>query len=1592
MPAMTGSEPLLGEQSQAADTWQQFDVVNQQVELDINFRDKVVSGVVKMTIFAMQNEIESVRIDARQMEIDTNNVLVNGNKVKAVYHDPYERVDIPANFDWDASQFPYQMARIEPLLPRQDRDAPVSGRGMLGCAPTTGSLVVSLRPEQERHQQGGPKKVKILVNRSSEKQVSAEYNIVIPFRTRGTRDGFHFVGVDETDTRYPHFYTIHSLVPGQASCIFPCIDDPGSRSFWTVRVKTPRTLGDALRQPLLTQRSSSKKATNDAARSTLSLTEEDKLLDMTVICVGNLVGEATDKSDDSKKIMTFDNSGLDVAAGHVGFAVGPFQHVDLWSDFRPEDDDEKLGDSAIKIHGYCLPGREEEVRFTCEAMAGAADFYAVKFGKYPFQLSYKMCFVDDMVADTVPLYSLSLCSNRLLYPPDVIDTEVEVTRKLAHALACQYFGVHIIPNTPLDTWITIGASHFMADMFMQMLCGNNDYRFRMKTRADRLVEEDVGRLPLDQLGNYLSLGSYQMDFMVLKAPLVLFILDRRLTKRATHNGLRRVIYKIITKSRSYAEESRIVNSDSFRKACEKVAHNSSSLEPFWQQWVHSSGCARFEMSQRYNKKHSRVDLTVRQPEDKGSISPLPLQKETFWGALQDRLHVPASKKENVSVWFTGPITIGIHEANGTPYEHVAEIRRTGPKQFKTIEMPYNTKYKRLKRVKRQKERAAATAAHAEGGGDNAEEAVLYSLGDVLQTPEDVELWQFADWTPEQEKSMEHDSFEWLRLDADFEWICSMKTNMQPWMYVSQLQQDRDVVAQQDSILYMSQKAGGEILASVLGRTLMDTRYFHGIRTQAVKALQRQTWTKEVETYNADTRVTQKSKKTDLGGLRILMMAFKSFFCYPDTQTPRPNDFSNKMQYFVQQAIPGAIARVRDKGRCPPEAQRFLLEQLRFNNNAENEYSDHFYVSSLLDALATSLVPDTESPPLPLRANDPQIQEDKAFLEEALMEIERYLRMDEWTNSYQNIWTTTALGCKQKLMKAGVIPISAIDFVQYLQDGTLDLIQIKAFEALVDLGFLLHKGVVRLLLAFMTTHHSPFVRDRLFQVFSWGVAALAFGEYEDIKKLGVSPAGDDDQDDDVLMMENADAIIEKKKGEEARRSNIDRALAELKKEFAKAESQDLLVELWNAICSPVIGLIEQYNLLDMCRTLFDADYSCRVTVRHPTQWSVGRADGVKPGSRLEFKAIYREIKKRPELAPAPPATASAAPVGALPGLAAVALPSKAAASPTVIRAPEPSVATPMEGIVHTPAQPKPALVQKKSGVKIKLPRPREVPQLSTLASPSIKTEASSAQVPPALAHKKEKESSALIPKKKDPAISTLKKEKELAASVHKREKEPPASVRKEKELPALAFKKEKETSSRAGTPLPSHADGSRTPLSSGSSASTNGALKKTKPSIKRKHDDADSESPRPTKTPRRILTFPRIPNYMARLRPDTQKEIQKRLTLEAVRKMKASSSASFSRPSSPVEKSARATPPQRKPLPSGGGSASSQSSSAARQHGSNGSQKVRKPLPSGAPAGTPPSVLPPLAPQHTAPSPASPSVATPTVAKPRIKLKVSRPKP
>src|ERR1700722_3017332 len=143
----------------------------------------------------------------------------------------------------------------------------------------------------------------------------------------------------------------------------------------------------------------------------------------------------------------------------------------------------------------------------------------------------------------------------------------------------------------------------------------------------------------------------------------------------------------------------------------------------------------------------------------------------------------------------GQMTIRIHEADGTPYEHVLDIRDA----FKRYDVPFNTKYKRIRRnTKRYLARQAAAQAAAEGDAEAAEAMGMVDMGfglEIWEKEKERDHWKVADWTEDEEQIMSGATYEWIRMDADFEWIAAVAFDQPDFMWVSQLQRDRDVVAQ-----------------------------------------------------------------------------------------------------------------------------------------------------------------------------------------------------------------------------------------------------------------------------------------------------------------------------------------------------------------------------------------------------------------------------------------------------------------------------------------------------------------------------------------------------------------------------------------------------------------------------------------------------------------------------------------------------------------------------------------------------------------------------------------------------------------------------
>lgn len=123
--------------------------------------------------------------------------------------------------------------------------------------------------------------------------------------------------------------------------------------------------------------------------------------------------------------------------------------------------------------------------------------------------------------------------------------------------------------------------------------------------------------------------------------------------------------------------------------------------------------------------------------------------------------------------------------------------------YKAFNLPFNTKYKRTKRSGR----IAARFDHlrdrmAAEDEDNDSQLRDTDRTDVFAYPPwDNEAvrreWRVAEWSEEQADAMmsEGSGYEWIRIDPDLEWLAVFEFPEKPWYWISQLQGDKDVVAQ-----------------------------------------------------------------------------------------------------------------------------------------------------------------------------------------------------------------------------------------------------------------------------------------------------------------------------------------------------------------------------------------------------------------------------------------------------------------------------------------------------------------------------------------------------------------------------------------------------------------------------------------------------------------------------------------------------------------------------------------------------------------------------------------------------------------------------
>lgn len=217
------------------------------------------------------------------------------------------------------------------------------------------------------------------------------------------------------------------------------------------------------------------------------------------------------------------------------------------------------------------------------------------------------------------------------------------------------------------------------------------------------------------------------------------------------------------------------------------------------------------------------------------------------------------------------------------------------------------------------------------------------------------------------------------------------------------------------------------------------------------------------------------------------------------------------------------------------------------------------------------------------------QAEEQLEKDALAEIDRYRRMDEWSSSFQNLYSRAALRCQMQLMRANILTLDVMQFLSYTRAGTYDLLRLDAFECLVELDIFNSPELLKWFTFSMASDSSAWLRRGLHNLFGRALGPVAFG----IGQKKELPAPGDDL---IIEQESSTAV---RQADLARRQTVTGALEALKREI----SGDAVLKesLWAACNSTYCGVLEVSEFNDLCRILYDPVTSAMVTLKYPRHW-------------------------------------------------------------------------------------------------------------------------------------------------------------------------------------------------------------------------------------------------------------------------------------------------------------------------------------------------------------------------------------------------------
>ena len=288
----------------------EYSVSAQHVHLDIDFLTRGLRGHTEILIQPHTKELKVVRLNCRQCVLTRLNI--EGKSANITYNDPYSSINLHSSVGVHQYHILQKRIRGQLRTPPEDEliiTLPKSVRiGELDPFSAAAGDVLLSRLDGVFDDKVEVEPAALvqtpMLKADDGASLLTPLKINIEFFIEDVRAGLHFVGLGSDDARYPHVYSTNSKYAGSACALFPCVDDPLAKCPWEISIRCPRTLGHAFERQLVpNDNSASIKAEGntraqdvDGVQKSITsndLNKEEKMMDLTVTCSGNMTDEAS---------------------------------------------------------------------------------------------------------------------------------------------------------------------------------------------------------------------------------------------------------------------------------------------------------------------------------------------------------------------------------------------------------------------------------------------------------------------------------------------------------------------------------------------------------------------------------------------------------------------------------------------------------------------------------------------------------------------------------------------------------------------------------------------------------------------------------------------------------------------------------------------------------------------------------------------------------------------------------------------------------------------------------------------------------------------------------------------------------------------------------------------------------------------------------------------------------------------------------------------------------------------------------------------------------------------------------------------------